>query len=644
MVTCSTAYHPSYHQSTRSIFASTSETTNNEKTLSQNPSSPSQYIYIPTKTRDYIIHRGEKGLGLYANQDIMEGEEVFTNSLKYTVTDVDDGDYIVFNTKKVLERTKLAAKQAYNVVPFYVPVESDLIFTHGIPVLSDDPEDEESSGIISYHVKVPSMLMNHSCDPNIIHEDGIDGHDRPLATRDIVKGEELTTDYSLIYYDEGPIQHRCLCGSANCSGMVKGFKDLDTDAQDRLMPVASLAVRALFMADLKLEKPVKYELPLVAEREVQAPIFSLSEGFRLVCPPPSHTNSDIGVAVSDNDNSHGLYALRNFQEGEIVYTFWVDDWPLDGKVPVDMVFSMAIGEGDPVEGTSFWINPAERGYRNANGRMTFSGFNMLVEHSCDPNIVYKHTKVTDHQRWQHAYAARDIVEGENLLIDMNNLFWDRTELKIATCSCKAKQCAGTIKGFKYLSSIRQKKRWVDSDNGRHLSPFIRLQCKKRDTYYHEVVCDYDSDTYGMKLEQREDELVEIDGRTQFAASTRGRESMPRDDGTQFTGSTWERESMTIGGGSSRNLSARGDLREEELVPVSNSQSRRGRLTGTGTVPSKLFRRSSANSNLTTTSTEFGTPSLRDSFSTMRSTSSRSIEPSSQSSRRSSVDMMDARDR
>ena len=101
--------------------------------------------------------------------------------------------------------------------------------------------------------------------------------------------------------------------------------------------------------------------------------------------------------------------------------------------------------------------------------------------------------------------------------------------------------------------------------------------------------------------------------------------------------------MTIGGGSSRNLSARGDLREEELVPVSNSQSRRGRLTGTGTVPSKLFRRSSANSNLTTTSTEFGTPSLGDSFSTMRSTSSRSIEPSSQSSRRSSDDMMDARD-
>jgi len=584
----------------------------------------------------------------------MEGEEVFTNSLKYTVTDVEDGDYIVFNTKKVMERTKFAGKQAYNVVPFSVPIESDLILTHGIPILSDDPEDEESSGIISYHVKVPSMLMNHSCDPNIIHDDGKDGHERPLATRDILEGEELTTDYSLIYYDEGPIKHKCLCGSANCSGIVKGFKDLDADAQDRLMPVASLAVRALFMADLKLEKPVKYAQPLVAEREVQAPIFSLSEGFRLVCPPPSHTNSDVGVAVSDNDNSHGLYALRNFQEGEIVYTFWVDDWPLDGKVPVDMVFSTAIGEGDPVEGTSFWIKPAERGYKNANGRITYSGFNMLAEHSCDPNIVYKQIKVTDHQRWQHAYAARDIVEGEHLLIDVNNLFWDRPELKIATCSCKAKQCAGTIKGFKYLSSIRQKKRWVESDNGRHLSPFIRQQCKKRDTYYHEIVCDYDSDTYGMKVERREDELEERDDGTQFTGSTWGKELIPRDDGTQFTGSTWEKESISSGSrraslrtieGSPMHISARGDLREG--APAANSQSRRGRLTGTGTMPLKLFRRSSLTSNqdtLTTTSEELGTPSLRDSFSTMRSTSSESIESSSQLSRRSSSSTLGATDR
>lgn len=614
MVTVSTNYYQSNNQSTRSIYTSAAKTANGF-TAGENPHSPSQYIYVPIRTRDYIIQRGAKGLGLFAKRDIMEGGEIFANSLKYTVTDVEDGDYLVFNPGKVIKKSNIPAKQAYNVVPPSIALEADLIFTHGTLVLSDDPE-KKSSGIISYHVKVPSMLMNHSCDPNIIHDGGKDGHERHLATRCIAEGEELTTDYSLIYYDEGPVRHKCLCESSNCTGMVKGFKNLEADAQQKLMPIASPAVRALFMADLKLEKPVRYEQPLVAEREIQAPLFSSSEGFRMVCPPPSHRQSDIGVVVKDDD-SYGLYALRNFDEGDIVYTFWVDDWPTNGKLPVEMVFGTAIGEGDPVEGTSFWMNPAVCGYKNARGKVTFSGFNMLAQHSCDPNIVYKQTKVTDRERWQHAYAARDITRGEDLTVDLNMIFWDRPGVKIATCSCESDKCAGTVKGFKYLSVIRQKKRWVDSDNGRHLSPFIREQCRRRDTYYHEYVCNYDSDSY-----KTGDIATEV-----------------RDDQTR----PFARESSQSGGhrpglGSVEHLSGRVSPREQithsQPQPRSRRESPNNSITGRSFGTSISSPRASFHDSDMSSFDESESSSLRDNVSEMGS-SLRSMESAAPSSRRGS---------
>ena len=448
-----------------------------------------QYIYIPTKTEDYVIRRGSKSLGLYANRSIFEGETIFHNSLQFTLTDVEDGDYALFNTSKSLTEIQ-HKKEAYNVVPSRVPLESDLLFTHGIPVLSDDPT-KTSSGIITHHVKVPAMLLNHSCDSNIIHDGGDDGHERHLATRDIRMGEELTIDYSLMYYNDGPIYHKCLCGSHNCVGQIVGFKDLDSDKQERLLPLASTAVRAMLMADLEIGKPVKYEQPLVAERVFQAPMFSALKGFRMVCPSPSSCLADIAVTF-DSDDSYGLYALRDFEEGEVVYNFWETDWPMEGKVPIDMVFSTAMGPGDPVEGTSIWLDPKERGHKDSQGKLKFTGFDLLTQHSCDPNMKYEQTKQAEKDNWQTSYAARPIAKGEQLTVDYNSMLWDRSAgVKIATCSCKTDNCAGTVKGFRFLSNIKQKQRWVQRDNGRNLSPHVRQECKKYDGYYHDLIADYD---------------------------------------------------------------------------------------------------------------------------------------------------------
>ncbi len=144
--------------------------------------------------------------------------------------------------------------------------------------------------------------------------------------------------------------------------------------------------------------------------------------------------------------------------------------------------------GDPVEGTSVWLDPKEYGYKDSKGVLKFSGYNALCEHSCDPNIVYKQTKQTEQNNWQYAFAARDISKGEILKTDYNSFCWDRSGLKIVTCDCGSQGCTGTVKGFKFLSNIQQKKKIVDCDNGRWLSPHVREEYKT----YDMSLFDYDS--------------------------------------------------------------------------------------------------------------------------------------------------------
>ncbi len=59
----------------------------------------------------------------------------------------------------------------------------------------------------------PERYINHSCDPNT----GVQGHS-DVAIRDIAKGEEITTDYSVA----GGIQIHflCQCKSSNCKTKI----------------------------------------------------------------------------------------------------------------------------------------------------------------------------------------------------------------------------------------------------------------------------------------------------------------------------------------------------------------------------------------------------------------------------------------
>ena len=74
-------------------------------------------------------------------------------------------------------------------------------------------------------------FTNHSCDPNT----GIRLTDRGtivVALRDIAAHEELTYDYST--YLNNPYESlRCLCGAANCRGVVGNFSTLPAELRHR---------------------------------------------------------------------------------------------------------------------------------------------------------------------------------------------------------------------------------------------------------------------------------------------------------------------------------------------------------------------------------------------------------------------------
>jgi len=79
-------------------------------------------------------------------------------------------------------------------------------------------------------MQAPSKFVNHSCEPNTYVKNAQD-----IALRNIKKGEEITTDYSINGVDEWEL--KCNCGSKNCRKIVYGdFRKLDAKTRKRLTP------------------------------------------------------------------------------------------------------------------------------------------------------------------------------------------------------------------------------------------------------------------------------------------------------------------------------------------------------------------------------------------------------------------------
>ena len=156
-------------------------------------------VYYPAVTYDYYIKKdATKGYGMYARRNMKKGRLVTDDGFEFMFSDVDEaGDYLL------MDNHQQASKLSHSTIPAKIPLTKEMLErTHGVPVLLPDPTGQ-TSGTITWRLEVPGMLMNHSCNPTIYCSDpGDNARGEDLATRNIQKGEELTWDYCLQYYDK----------------------------------------------------------------------------------------------------------------------------------------------------------------------------------------------------------------------------------------------------------------------------------------------------------------------------------------------------------------------------------------------------------------------------------------------------------
>jgi len=425
-------------------------------------------VLYPAITEDYTLKVDEKlGLGLVANRNIRKGTLVLKDSFEFMFTDVSDctrngekndncgEDYLLF------DGAARASHRSKTKIPDIFPITKDMLLkTHGVPTVNPDITGKTAGNIV-WRLEIPGMLMNHSCDPNVYSKNKSKGKDETAedyAARDIRKGEALTWDYTVQFYDRGPFFDECLCGAESCRSKMRGFKDLSEEDKVKIFPNASKAVQVMYLADIGEGLSVTYEQDIFPERSLQTLSSKSMIIPRLVFPGPSASDAD--VIVKQNANGiYKLYASRNFSFGDLVYDYFRRMWPFEGKQPIDYVFSASFAGGDPVEGTIVRINPHHYASKNRSGKYMFSGFDLFSAHSCNPNLAPNEANENPDDDWHSVYAARDIIEGEELTFDFNSIFWDRSKIEgTDTCSCGSTKCVGTIKGFKYLTSDKKEER------------------------------------------------------------------------------------------------------------------------------------------------------------------------------------------
>lgn len=86
--------------------------------------------------------------------------------------------------------------------------------------------------------RVPYKYWNHCCNPNT----GIRGRFLITALRDIKKGEEITTDYSIIESDPRWFL-KCACGEKNCRKTIRSIDFLPKTLFNKYSPFIPAAFK-----------------------------------------------------------------------------------------------------------------------------------------------------------------------------------------------------------------------------------------------------------------------------------------------------------------------------------------------------------------------------------------------------------------
>lgn len=94
----------------------------------------------------------------------------------------------------------------------------------------------------------PWMYMNHSCDSNA----GVVNDRKLIAARNILKGEEITIDYSALDIESLNQGHKrltmnCECGSKNCRRIISTFDTLKKEDKEKLKPFLNAYMRKKYL-------------------------------------------------------------------------------------------------------------------------------------------------------------------------------------------------------------------------------------------------------------------------------------------------------------------------------------------------------------------------------------------------------------
>jgi len=82
-------------------------------------------------------------------------------------------------------------------------------------------------------------FLNHACAPNAVLDFE---HLELRAARPIAAGEELSFNYLTSEWDMAA-PFTCVCGAANCHGLIRGFRHLSAEQQELLAPLVSPYLR-----------------------------------------------------------------------------------------------------------------------------------------------------------------------------------------------------------------------------------------------------------------------------------------------------------------------------------------------------------------------------------------------------------------
>ncbi|CAK0770528.1 conserved hypothetical protein [Gammaproteobacteria bacterium] len=104
------------------------------------------------------------------------------------------------------------------------------------------------------------QLVNHSCEPNMVSMGDTDFPTNPeikegtctwVAIKDIKKGEQLTYDFDLHFWEISKYSFKCCCGSKNCRVYIQGFKFLPRDLQEKMISFAKKNVKEMYLESIK---------------------------------------------------------------------------------------------------------------------------------------------------------------------------------------------------------------------------------------------------------------------------------------------------------------------------------------------------------------------------------------------------------